>query len=197
MFRLSKIAIATATATATACFAGLLFSSGCKPQKGTASPEDYYPLILVALQGGETAAMIGRNQAIDDGDFAGCVASEVFIGAFGSTRDSLSGKLQDQLVVPGFELNLAECLPLRQSDGPEGDDQAAEITEQIAGVALSAGTFYAQKLKAANCKKGTAALGALDYIRGLVPAVAKQIKDPGSPVSVAGVVVDLSQCDDT
>lgn len=190
MFKFTKLF------TVAACVAGLVAVSGCKPRKGTANPEDYYPLILVALQGGETASMIGRNQAIDDGDFAGCVASEVFIGAFGSTRDALSGKLQDQLVVPGFELTLDECLPLRKGEGPSGSEQAAEITEQLAGVALSAGTFYARKLQAANCKKGTAALGALNYLQGLVPEVAQQIEEPGSPVSVKGVVVDLTQCND-
>ena len=72
---------------------------GCRPTKGTANPEDYFPLIQVALGGGETAAMIGRNEAIKGKNFAGCVASESLISAFDSANQVLASKMTGQIVI--------------------------------------------------------------------------------------------------
>lgn len=200
MTRLSKMMGAAA-------LVALVFGAGCKPQRGTANPEDYFPLILVAMDGGKTAAMIGRNEFLGAGNFAGCVSMETMIMGFGGVGDVLAGKMNDKVVIPGFDLDLADCLALRGDEvEPLGEpleddleeDSADEITpliEGVASVALSTAEFYANRLKGANCKKGTATLAAIAYLKGLVTPIAKQVAEPGSPMSVPAVVVDLSACE--
>lgn len=176
---------------------GLCFGvTGCKkPGRGTANPEDYYPLILVALDGGKTAAMIGRNEFIDKKNFAGCVSTDVLISAFDGAGDVLAGKMTDQIVIPGFELDLEECMALKE-DAPEGNEDVAPIIEAVAGVALLTADFYATKLKTANCKKGTAALGAIAYIKGLVEPIAAQVAEPGGSISIPAVTISFAECGD-
>lgn len=174
----------------------LVASTGCEPKKGTASPEDYFPLVLVTFDGGKTAAMIGRNEFIKKKDFAGCVSMEALIAAFDGAGDTLAGKLADKVVIPGFELDLTDCMALRSEDEqPEGNAEVGPIIEGAAGVALATAEFYANRLKDANCKKGTAALGAIAYIRGLVDPVVKQVADPGSPLVIEAVAIDLTACE--
>lgn len=170
----------------------LLFSVGCRPTAQTASPEDYFPLILVAMEGGKTASMIGRNESLKDKNFAGCVAATVMTSAFDSAQDALSKNLDGDLVIPGFELSLEECLPLK--DQPSGNPEVVPLVESIASVALSTSEFYAQRLKSTNCKKGTAALAAVAYLRGMVDTISQQIASPGAAVSLPGLAVDLDQC---
>jgi len=189
MTRLSKFMGATALL---ALVAG---SVGCKPTKGTASPEDYFPLILVAMDSGKTAAMIGRNEFVKKKDFAGCVSMEALISGFDGAGDVLAGKMADKVVIPGFELDLVECMALKGEDQPEGNANAAPIIEGVASVALSTAEFYANKLLSANCKKGTATLGAIAYIKGLIEPVMKQIAEPGAPLSIPAVTIDLSACE--
>ena len=102
---------------------------GCRPQKGTANPEDYFPLIQVALAGGETAAMIGRNEAIRAKNFEGCVASESLVAAFDSANQILAGRLSDQIVIPAVEIDVSDCLALRETpdveDAGEGNEGSA------------------------------------------------------------------------
>ena len=251
----------------TTIFAALVTSfvaSGCRPNKGTASPEDYFPLIQVSLQGGEVAAMIGHNEAVKAKNFGGCVASSVLGAAFDSAGAALNGKLSGDVVIPGFDLDLSECLALREAPGDEnasfaspvviatmaagyssapeeaatetteekpaeeavateekpaeeapveeasteeeaeatptveevaaGNAQVAALVEGIAGIAIIGATSYANKLKATNCTKGTAALAAIGYVSGMVKPIADEIADPDGKVSVPAMPVDLSAC---
>lgn len=107
---------------------------GCKPSRGTASPEDYYALIKLSLDGGKVAAMIGRNQAIEDKNFAGCVASDVLAMGLDSAEQVLSGKMAEAPVIPGFDLDLSECLALKTaapvaSCEPPAETASVEATE--------------------------------------------------------------------
>lgn len=247
---------------------------GCKPTKGTANPEDYFPLIQVAMGGGETAAMIGRNEAIKAKNFAGCVASESLITAFDSANQVLAGRLGDKVVIPAVEIDVSECLALRESPAEEapaeeagdenasvvthsvmvaayvapaeeeapaeeapaeetateeapaeeaepaeeapaeeapaeepeeeepeevasdlkGNPEAAALVETIAGITMVAVLSYAAKLQTANCKKGTVALGAINYVNGMIKPIADEIADPDGKVSVPAVAIDLSEC---
>jgi hypothetical protein len=236
---------------------------GCRPNRGTANPEDYFPLIQVALAGGETAALIGRNEAIRAKSFAGCVAAEALVAGFDASSQVLGGRLQDQIVFPALEVDASACLPLRPAgesarfDGalvsvtvvagyvapaegepatepepaptpaepaptpepvPEdesvpveelvddedlareadpmlaGSSDAALLVEAIAGVTLTAIMHYAAKLKAANCKKGTAALGAAHYVNGMIKPIADEVAAPDGKISVPAVTLDLSEC---
>lgn len=168
-------------------------SVGCKPSKGTASPEDYYPLILVAMDSGKTAAMIGRNEFVNKENFAGCVSMEALMTGFDGAGDVLAGKMSDTVTMPGFELDLAECMALKPEQ-PQGNEEIAPLIEGVASVALSTAEFYAGKIKSTNCKKGTAALGAIAYIKGLVEPVAKQIAEPGGPLVIPSMTIDLAAC---
>jgi outer membrane biosynthesis protein TonB len=256
----------------------------CGPQKGTASPEDYYPLIQVALGGGETAAMIGRNEAIKAKSFGGCVAAEALITAFDSAGAVLAGKLGDKIVIPAVDLDVSECLALREAEaepeagdenaslegpvvialvapepeekpaeepaaeepaaeepaaeepaaeepaaeepaaeepaaeekpaeepaaedeaeeaadavaaGLKGNADAAALVEGIAGFTLVAVLHYAAKLKAANCKKGTAAMGAINYINGMIKPISEEIAEPDGKMSIPSVTIDLSECEE-
>lgn len=256
---------------------------GCTPRKGTANPEDYFPLIQVALAGGETASMIGRNEAIKAKNFAGCVAAASLISAFDSSNQVLAGRLEDKIVIPAVDVDVSECLALREAPAAEenaslapvtystqvagyayaapaegdgeapaessetpaesapeasdGDGEAAEkeapeeapapapepapaeensadveaavaeaeanlkghpdaavLVEAIAGITIAAVTHYATKLQKTNCKKGTAALGAINYVAGMIQPVTEEIADPDGKLSVPAVTIDLSQC---
>jgi len=257
MSRMAKTTILTLLVTTVA-------ATGCRPNRGTASPEDYFGLIQVALQGGEIAAMIGRNEALKAKSFSGCVASDVLLAAFDSAGDALNSKVVDNVVIPGFDLDLSECMALRAAPAetaPEegnaslpasvlvavmapaeeapveeapveeateppveeapveeapveeapveeapveetptveavaaGNGDAAALVESIAGVAIIAGSHYATKLKAHDCKKGELALGVLGYLSGMVKPVADEIADPDGKVSIPAVTLDLSAC---
>jgi len=241
-----------AKTTILAVLATSFVATGCRPNKGTASPQDYFPLIQVALQGGEVAAMIGRNEAVKAKNFGGCVAADVLSAAFDSAGTALNGKLTGAVVIPGFDIDLSECMALRAAapgaenasyqtvvvatmvcgSGPaetpsteapaeeapveeapaaepdpepaveeadpaaavKGNEDAAALVEGIAGVAIIAGTHYANKLKATDCKKGTAALAALGYLSGMIKPIADEIANPDGKVSVPAVPVDMSEC---
>ena len=248
MTRMAKTTILAVLATS-------FVATGCRPNKGTASPQDYFPLIQVALQGGEVAAMIGRNEAVKAKNFGGCVAADVLSAAFDSAGSALNGKLTGAVVIPGFDIDLSECMALRAAPGAEnasyqtvvvatmvcgygpaeeapstetpaeeapaaeeppaadpepdpepaaeetdpaetvkGNEDAAALVEGIAGVAIIAGTHYANKLKATDCKKGTAALAALGYLSGMIKPIADEIANPDGKVSVPAVPVDMSEC---
>lgn len=278
MSRLAKTTILTLLVTTVA-------ATGCRPNRGTASPQDYFGLIQVAFQGGEIASMIGRNEAIKAKNFAGCVSSDVLLAAFDSAGDALNAKVMDNVIIPGFDLDLSECMALREvpaeeapaeeapeatpeADGdnaslpasvvvamvapapaeeapaeeapaaeepaeateeapaeeapaeepaaeepaaeepaaeePEetpsveevaaGNEGAAALVESIAGVAIIAGSHYATKLKATDCKKGELALGVLGYLAGMVKPIADEIADPDGVVSIPAVTLDLSAC---
>ena len=254
---------------------------GCRPQRGTANPEDYFPLIQVALAGGETAAMIGRNEAIKAKSFGGCVAAESLVTAFDSSARILAGRLTDQIIIPAVEIDVSECLALRDAGdvtepgeesasfrgpvvvsrvvagyapvsdaNPEGLDppgeapaeesptaeppaeeavpaeeaapeeaapaeepaaeeeapieldslkaypQAAMLIDTLGGITIAAVLHYATKLQAANCKKGTAAIGAINYVGGMLKPVADELAEPDGKVSVPMVVIDLSECEE-
>lgn len=168
-------------------------STGCKVKKETASPEDYWPLILIALDGGKTAAMIGRNEFIEKKNFGGCVATEVLISAFGSAQDVLSGKMQDKVILPALELDLEECLKIK-GDTPQGHEDLVPLIEGVSDIALMTGEFYAKKLKRHDCKKGTAALGAIAYIRGLIKPITDTVAKPGSMISIPAVEITFDDC---
>lgn len=192
---------------------------GCKPTKGTANPEDYFPLIQVALAGGETAAMIGRNEAIKAENFPGCVASEALITSLGSANEVIGGRLMDKIVIPAVEIDVSECLPFKdkadaapveggeaapvegdetpveESSSLKGNPDAAMLVEAIAGITLAAVAHYAAKLQTTHCKKGTAALGAVNYVQGMVGPIADEIAEPDGKLSVPAVTIDLSECE--
>lgn len=224
---------------------------GCGPKRGTANPEDYYPLIQVALAAGETAALIGRNEAIKAGNFGGCVSAESLAAGFGAAGQTLGGRLRDQVVFPALEVDVSDCLALRANEAqtpvvvstkiagyvsdPESEEDAessasedaeedleaeeteseaaesltepesfdavsqdtsdaAVLVETIAGVTLVAVLHYANKLKTANCKKGTVAMGAVHYVNGMIKPIADQIANPDGKISVAAVTVDFLDC---
>jgi hypothetical protein len=246
-----------------------LVLGGCRPNRGTANPEDYLPLIQVALAGGETAALIGRNEALKAKNFAGCVSAEALAAGFDAGSQVLGGRLQDKITFPALEIDVSDCLPLRPTGEsayfkpivttvkiagyvattepaatepaatepaatepaatepaatepaatePEekavpveelvddedlareadpmlaGSADAALLIEAIAGVTITAVLHYATKLKTANCKKGTAALGAVHYINGMIKPVADEVAAPDGKVSVPAVTIDLSEC---
>jgi len=264
--------------TVSAALLAPLVLGGCRPSKGTANPEDYFPLIQVAMAGGETGAMIGRNEAIKAKNFAGCVASEALISAFDSANEVLTGRLNDQIVIPAVEVDVSECMALRDAPAEESEDgredeaavthlgvavagyapaeeeapvegpaaeetpaeeeaaeepaaeeapaeepaeeaaeeepaeeeapaveaslelsssDAAVLVESIAGITVAAVLHYAVKLKGANCKKGTAALGAINYVNGMIKPVADEIANPDGKISVPAVTIDLSECSDS
>ena len=99
---------------------------GCVPKKGTTSPEDYYPLIQVALGVGQTAAAIGRDQSIQDGNFELCVVSDVLSAAFGSAGEVLGGNISGQPVIPGIDLDLTDCLALWEKPAEEDSEEDSE-----------------------------------------------------------------------
>ena len=233
---------------------------GCVPKKGTASPEDYFPLIQIALAGGETAAMIGHGEFVKTKNFGGCVAASTLITAFDAANQVLSGKLQGKIVIPAVDIDVSDCLALRETPTETGDENASlyhpiyvstmvagygpaessteapteeapaeEVTTEeapaeepaaeeapveeappelkgnpdaaalmdgIAGITVMAVLHYATKLKTANCKKGTAALGAINYINGMIKPVADEIAEPDGKISVPSMTIDLSECAD-
>jgi len=86
-----------------------------------------------------------------------------------------------------------EAVP-EEADGLKGNPEAAALVETIAGITIVAVLHYAAKLQSANCKKGTAALGAINYVNGMIKPIADEIADPDGKVSVPAVTIDLSQC---
>jgi hypothetical protein len=124
-----------AKSTILALLSTTLISTGCRPNKGTASPEDYFGLIQVTLQGGEVAAMIGRNEAIKSKNFAGCVASDVLTAAFDSAGDALNAKLTGTVIIPGFDIDLGDCMALRETPA---EDTASVVTFSTAVAAYQA-----------------------------------------------------------
>jgi len=172
-----------------------LMMAGCRPNRGSANPEDYYPLIQLSIEGGKIAAMIGRNQAIERKDFAGCVASDVVAAAMDSANTALSAKISDTPTIPGFSLDLKECLSLRGS-APGGDRDAGSLVEAISGVALVAARHYATKLQASNCKKGSLALAVVDFVSGMVVPISEEIAQPDGKISVPDVPVKFTCSDD-
>lgn len=189
MSRFGKIATGTLLSASIAL-------TGCRPSRGTANPEDYFPLIQVALAGGETAAMIGRNEALKAKSFDQCVAAESLVSAFGSAQEVLAGRLQGKIVVPAVDIDVSECLAARDPDveAYRGNPDAAVLVETIAGITVAAVQHYAMRLKGTSCKKGVAALGAVSYVKGVVKPVADEIAKPDGKVSVPSQVIDLSEC---
>ena len=100
-----------------------LVVGGCRPNRKTATPEDYYPLIQVAFEAGAVGAMIARNEAIEKKNFAACVAADVLADAFDSAGDALQARISDKIEIPAFEMDLTDCLALRPATD-EGDESA-------------------------------------------------------------------------
>jgi hypothetical protein len=178
------------------CVLGLTVGSvGCKPKKGTANPGDYFPLILVAMESGKTAAMIGRNEAIAKENFAGCVASEVLISATDAAGEALVGHLGGTVVIPGIDVDLSDCMPLNPKDPKGAKESVGMIVEQVVGVALGLGSHYAAQLETADCKKGKAALGAIAYLQGLVGPIAEEVTNPDGVFALPAMEIPLSACE--
>lgn len=179
-------------------------TTGCLPTKGTAGPEDYFGLIQVAFQGGEIAAMIGRNEAIQAKNFPGCVSAEVLESAFNSAGRALRSKTPESVEIPGFEVDMSTCMafrgpvevdPVETPDSVQGNEDVAVLVEAIAGIAILGGTHYANKLKATDCKRGELALAALGYLRGMVKPIADEIALPDGVVVIPSVVLPLHSCE--
>jgi len=165
----------------------------CRPSRASANPEDYFPLIQVAIEGGEIAAMIGRNEAIEAKNFAGCVAAETLSAAFDSAGKVLAGKLTGSPTIPGFDLDLADCMVFKPEQ-PSGEPDAATLVQGIAGVSLAVARHYAERIKGTDCRKGTAALAAVAYVEGAVTLVADEIAAPDGKLSVPDSPIDLKAC---
>lgn len=173
-----------------------VFGFGCAPKRGTASPGDYYQSVQLALEGGRVAAMIGRNQALSEKNFAGCVASDVVASALKSGEGVLRGKLADEPQIPGFELDLSECLALRDEQLPPATtEETAALVQAVAGVALAAVHQYAEKLKASDCRKGVAVLAVEAYVAGMAVPVAAELAAPDGKFAIDAVFVDLASCE--
>lgn len=78
----------------------------------------------------------------------------------------------------------------------KGNPKAAAMVEMIAGITMSAVLSYSARIKDADCKRGTAALGAIHYINGMIKPISDEIAEPDGVLSVPAVVVDLSECDE-
>lgn len=168
--------------------------TACKPGKGTASPDDYTFLISTALQGAEIASMIGRNEAIKSKNFAGCVTAEVFGESAKSVNDAFAKRMGEDFVIPAVSIDLDDCMPLSKGPGPQSREEIAGYVEAFSGVALTAAQHYASKLLQTDCRKGTAALGAVAYLQGLVKPVASEIALPDGIFEASEVKVSLSEC---
>lgn len=169
--------------------------TGCLPTKGTASPEDYMFLAQTSLEGAKVAAMIGRNEAIDDRNFAGCVASEVFVEALGSANKALGkSSMGDDFYIPAVSIDLSECMSFAPAPGPAPNEEVAQHVEAIASVALGAAIHYSRSLLQADCKKGVAVLGVVEYLMGLVKPIANEIALSDGKFEAPEVKVPLSSC---
>lgn len=113
------------------------------------------------------------------------------------------------LVMAMLAVSLFGCGGQQQPAAPKAEEPAAEepaaeagspdaavLVETIAGITIAAVLHYANKLKTVNCKKGTAAIGAVDYVAGMVTPVAEEIADPDGKMSIPAVTIDLSECAD-
>lgn len=168
-------------------------ATGCRPNRGTANPEDYFPLIQVAIEGGEIAAMIGRNEAISAKNFAGCVASDVVASALDAAGKALGGKIAGAPVIPGFDVDLADCMPLK-AEQPAGAPDAAALVQGIVGVSLAVAKHYAEKIQAADCRRGTTAIAAVAFVEGMVGPIGDEIASPDGKLSVPATPIDLKAC---
>lgn len=168
--------------------------AGCKPLKGSASPEDYTFLIHTALESAEIGAMIGRNAALDKGDFAGCVTAEVLGEAASGVKRSLSKRMDDEFVVPALKVDLDECRQLGSAPAPAQNEKVAAYVEAFAGIALSGASHYASKLEPSDCKKSKAAQGAVAYLQALVKPIADEVAYTDGVFEVPEVKISLSEC---
>lgn len=186
MFRLDK----TGLLALLALLLALTGLTACKPTRGTASPEDYYPLIQVALAGGETAAMIGRNEAIKMEDFAGCVTGEATIAALDASQQVLGSKVGEEVLFPALYVDYSECMPFADKK-PQDREDVAVLFKSITEVTLMAVKHYATKLYLSDCEKGIVALAALAYVEGMVDPVAMEVADHDGMLEVPAVAVEL------
>lgn len=183
MFRLNKTGLL-------ALFVLPVALTACKPTRGTASPEDYFPLIQVALAGGETAAMIGRNEALDQEGFAGCVTGEAVISVLDASQQVLGGKIEDKLVFPALSVDYSECMPL--ADKPPKDNQDVSVLfASLTDVTLQALKYYGTKLYMSDCEKGLLALGAFAYVEGMVGPISMEIAHHDGMLEIPAVELDL------
>ena len=168
--------------------------TACKPTKGTANPDDYFFLAQTALEGAKIGSMIGRNEAIKNSNFAGCVSAEVLGEAAGSAADALSKSMGDDFVIPAVSIDLEDCMAFGGRPGPVDREAVAAYVESISGVALTAASHYASKLEAADCRKGKALNGAIEYLQGLVRPISDEISVTDGVFEAPEVRVSLSEC---
>ena len=169
-------------------------STGCVPDKGTASPEDYFPMVIVGLELGKSGAMVARNEAIAKENFAGCVTADVLGEAFGGASEVLSGKLAGAVTIPGIDLDLTDCMAFNPNE-PKSNEEIGAIIEAVAGAALSVAEVYALKVASVNCRKGKVAMGAIAWIRTVVGPVAAEIENPDGNFTTPAYTIDLSACE--
>jgi hypothetical protein len=169
----------------------LLGSLGCKPSRKTANPGDYELIVESALEAAQIAAMIGRNEAIKNDDFAGCVVSDVLGAGLDSVQDALKKNSDTSIFVPGFEVDLSECMAI-QDKRPLGNDKIKSIVDNVAGLSLSMAKYYASQLLSAKCEKGVAIVGALAYLENLVPAISDEIANPDGKFKVEGLRIEVA-----
>jgi hypothetical protein len=135
--------------------------------------------------------MIGRNEAIKNDDFAGCVVSDVLGAGLDSVQDALKKNSDTSIFVPGFEVDLSECMAI-QDKRPLGNDKIKSIVDNVAGLSLSMAKYYASQLLSAKCEKGVAIVGALAYLENLVPAISDEIANPDGKFKVEGLRIEVA-----
>lgn len=180
-----------------ASFTALLASfvlSGCDLQKGTVSPEDYIFLARSSLDGVWLGAMIGRNEAIRSKNFPACVTGEVLGEVSVGVSETLSKRPSGDVVIPPVDIDLSDCMAFSPGPRPQDREVIATYMEAFSGVALSAVEHYGLRLKQADCRKGTAVLGAVAYLQGLVKPIADEISIPDGMFSAPGVRISISEC---
>jgi len=151
-------------------------------------------LVATALESAEIGTMIGRNEAIQKRDFAGCVSAEVSLKALDSVGTALRRQDGSSFVIPALSVNLEDCMAFYGRPRPQSQEQVAEYVEGFTGVALTAAEFYAQRLARVDCDRGYAVLGAISYLRGLVTPIAREISMSDGLFEVPETVVDLAVC---
>lgn len=180
-----------------ACGAAVLVS-GCKPSGNVKSPEDYIPFVAMALEGGATAALIGKSDAKAKGAFGACVATGVIGTAFSTAGDGLVGYATKNPQIPAVDVDVSDCLEFapKEPDGKEIDDDLKALIDSWTASVLQTATFFLSKLETQNCKGYQAGLAAVAYVEAVKDPIIDEISNPDGSLSLPAVPINLAACGD-
>lgn len=176
-----------------ACLAVLSGTTACKARNATFTPEVYLPLVALSLQSGETAAYIVRDEKLAAQDYEGCVLSEVIAGGFRTSSQALTANMVGEVEFPALKVDLTSCAAFK----PQGyvlTAGSAEVVDTLTVASLSIAEVYAARLRVSDCPKGTAAVAALAYMRGLTQHALTFMSNPQPVFEYEARVVDFQQC---